>query len=60
MSLTVYQYPKCSTCRKALKWLDERGIATLGDPACSVEEPRAEVRGAAGVDDQGEGVVGPG
>ena len=23
----VYQYPKCSTCRKALKWLDERGVA---------------------------------
>jgi arsenate reductase len=21
MALTVYQYPKCSTCRKALKWL---------------------------------------
>lgn len=27
MSLTVYQYPKCSTCRKALKWLDAQGIA---------------------------------
>ena len=23
----VYQYPKCSTCRKALKWLDQRGVA---------------------------------
>jgi arsenate reductase len=23
----VFQYPKCSTCRKALKWLTERGIA---------------------------------
>jgi arsenate reductase (glutaredoxin) len=23
----VYQYPNCSTCRKALKWLDERGVA---------------------------------
>jgi arsenate reductase len=23
----VYVYRKCSTCRKALKWLDERGIA---------------------------------
>jgi Spx/MgsR family transcriptional regulator len=22
MALKVYQYPKCSTCRKALKWLD--------------------------------------
>lgn len=27
VSLTVYQYPKCNTCRKALRWLDERGIA---------------------------------
>jgi arsenate reductase len=23
----VYQYPKCSTCRKALQWLDRRGVA---------------------------------
>jgi arsenate reductase (glutaredoxin) len=22
----VYQYPKCSTCRKALAWLDARGF----------------------------------
>ena len=26
MSLTVYQYPNCSTCRKALKWLDANGV----------------------------------
>lgn len=24
--MRVYQYPKCSTCRKALKWLDAKGI----------------------------------
>jgi arsenate reductase len=24
---TVWQYPKCSTCRKALKWLGDRGVA---------------------------------
>lgn len=24
--IVVYQYPNCSTCRKALKWLDARGI----------------------------------
>ncbi len=24
--LTFYCYPKCSTCQKAQKWLDERGI----------------------------------
>jgi arsenate reductase len=26
MPLTVYQYPKCSTCRNALKWLAEQGL----------------------------------
>ena len=26
MATKVYQYPKCSTCRKALKWLDGRGV----------------------------------
>jgi arsenate reductase (glutaredoxin) len=26
MAIKVYQYPKCSTCRKALKWLEERGV----------------------------------
>ena len=24
MGVVVYQYPQCSTCRKALKWLDAR------------------------------------
>ena len=27
MAIHVYQYPKCSTCRKALSWLDDHGIA---------------------------------
>lgn len=26
MKLTVYQYPKCGTCRKALKWLDSHEV----------------------------------
>ena len=26
MTVTIYQYPKCSTCRKAIKWLDENGV----------------------------------
>ncbi len=26
MALIVYQYPKCGTCRKALKYLQEKGI----------------------------------
>lgn len=24
--ITVYQYPKCNTCRNALKWLGEHGV----------------------------------
>ena len=27
MTVHVYQYPKCSTCRKALSWLDDHGVA---------------------------------
>lgn len=26
MAITVYHYPGCSTCRRALKWLDANGI----------------------------------
>ncbi len=26
MALAVYQYPTCSTCRKALAWLGARGV----------------------------------
>lgn len=26
MSITVYQYASCSTCKKARKWLDARGV----------------------------------
>ena len=25
--ITVWQYPKCSTCRNALKWLAAKGVA---------------------------------
>ena len=24
--LTVYHYPRCSTCKKALKWLEAHGV----------------------------------
>jgi arsenate reductase len=27
MTITVYHYPKCSTCRKARAFLDARGVA---------------------------------
>jgi arsenate reductase len=26
MSVTIYEYPKCSTCRNAKKWLDEHNM----------------------------------
>jgi arsenate reductase (glutaredoxin) len=26
MAIIVYQYPACGTCKKALKWLDARGV----------------------------------
>ncbi|MED4071212.1 arsenate reductase family protein [Priestia endophytica] len=26
MSVTIYEYPKCSTCRNAKKWLDEHNV----------------------------------
>jgi arsenate reductase (glutaredoxin) len=26
MKIEIYQYDKCSTCRKALKWLHDRGF----------------------------------
>ena len=30
--MKVYLYEKCGTCRKALKWLDERGIGYQAVP----------------------------
>lgn len=52
MPVTVYQYPKCSTCRKALKWLDAHGVAyrsvdIVTNPPSKSELARA--REAAGV-----------
>ena len=26
MAMKVYYYPTCNTCKKAMKWLDEKGI----------------------------------
>jgi len=37
MSVRVFQYPKCGTCRKALKWLDAHGVAYEAIPI--VEKP---------------------
>ena len=27
MSILFVEYPKCTTCKKAKKWLEEKGIA---------------------------------
>jgi arsenate reductase (glutaredoxin) len=37
MDIVVYEYAKCSTCRKALKFLDARGISYKRMPI--VEQP---------------------
>ena len=29
--MKIYQYPKCSTCRKALKWLDQHAVAVRSE-----------------------------
>lgn len=39
MSLTLYQYPKCGTCRKAKKYLESKGINF--ETKHIVEEPPA-------------------
>lgn len=44
MSLKVYEYKQCSTCRKALKWLDERKVKY--EAVAIVEKPptKAELK----------------
>jgi arsenate reductase len=48
--LRVYQYPQCSTCKKALKWLNERGVEfesiDIVKQPPSKAELRAVLRGA--------------
>ena len=41
MALTIYHYPKCGTCRKAIKWLEERG-KTLEKIDIALNPPSAE------------------
>jgi len=40
MSITVYEYQKCSTCQKALKFLDSHEVAYKRVPI--VEQPPSE------------------
>ena len=41
MSTTILCYEKCSTCKKALKWMDEKGYAYEARPIRE-EHPTAE------------------
>jgi arsenate reductase len=46
MAITVYQYPKCSTCRKALKWLDAQGVAYEAIDIVAAPPKKAELQRA--------------
>jgi arsenate reductase (glutaredoxin) len=43
MPVKVYQYAKCSTCRKALKWLDARGVAYDAHDIVTAPPKKAEL-----------------
>lgn len=43
MKVTVYEYAKCSTCRKALKFLDGRGVSYEKKPIVDAPPSRAEL-----------------
>ena len=44
MAIHVYQYPKCSTCRKALKWLGEHGVEHSASDLVATPIPLAKLR----------------
>jgi len=44
MATKVYQYPKCSTCRKALKWLDASGVSYDKADLVAAPPPLATLR----------------
>jgi arsenate reductase len=44
MSIDVYQYPKCGTCRKALKWLDGQSVAYAKHDLVAEPIPEAKLR----------------
>jgi arsenate reductase len=44
MPTVVYQYPKCSTCRKALKWLDAHGVKYEARDLVAAPPPIADLR----------------
>ena len=42
--ITVYEYDGCSTCRKALKFLDARGVAYRRAPIVETPPSKAELK----------------
>ena len=44
MAIQVYQYAKCSTCRKALGWLDGREIAYEAIPIVEAPPSKTALR----------------
>ncbi len=43
--MKVYQYPKCSTCKKALKWLDDHGISYEAIHIVEANPSKEELKG---------------
>ncbi len=48
MSVRVYEYSGCSTCRKALKFLEARGVAFTAVPIVEQPPTAAELKAMAG------------
>ena len=46
MSVTIYQYPNCSTCKKALAWLKTNGVAATSIDIVAKPPSRAELERA--------------
>jgi arsenate reductase len=44
MAMQFYHYPKCSTCRKARSWLDERNIGYDESDLVATPIPLAKLR----------------
>lgn len=43
--MKVYQYPKCSTCKKTLKWLDDHGISYEAIHIVEANPSKEELKG---------------
>lgn len=43
MSVLFLEYPKCSTCKKAKKWLDEHGVSYINRDIVSDNPTAAEL-----------------